>query len=46
MQDAEEKSNKINADYQSKINKMDKIYDTYKDQVVNKIVDFLVDTEN
>lgn len=46
MQDAEEKSNKINADYQSKINKMDKIYNTYKDQVVNKIVDFLVDTEN
>ena len=46
MQGAEEKSNKINADYQSKINKMDKIYDTYKDQVVNKIVDFLVDTEN
>lgn len=46
MQNAQERSNNINADYQSRINNMDKIYSKYKDEVVNKVVDFLVDTES
>ncbi|WP_394011418.1 V-type ATP synthase subunit I domain-containing protein [Anaerococcus cruorum] len=46
MQNAQERSNNINSDYQSRINNMDKIYSKYKDEVVNKVVDFLVDTES
>ncbi len=46
MQNAQERSNNINADYQSRINNMDKVYSKYKDEVVNKVVDFLVDTES
>lgn len=46
MEDAENKSSNINADYQARVNKMDKIYDQYKGQVVDKIVDFLVDSED
>lgn len=46
MQAASERENKINVDYQSRINNMDKIYSKYKDEVVEKIVDFLVDAES
>lgn len=46
MDSAQERSNNINADYQARINKMDKVYSQYKDEVVNKVVDFLVDTES
>lgn len=46
MQTASERENKINVDYQSRINNMDKIYSKYKDEVVEKIVDFLVDAES
>lgn len=46
MDSAQERSNNINADYQARINKMDKVYNQYKDEVVNKVVDFLVDTES
>lgn len=46
MDSAQERSNNINADYQARINKMDKVYNQYKDEVINKVVDFLVDTES
>lgn len=46
MDSAQERSNNINADYQARINKMDKVYSQYKDEVINKVVDFLVDTES
>lgn len=46
MDSAQERSNNINADYQARINKMDKVYSQYKDEVVNKVVDFLVGTES
>ena len=46
MNDADQRSNNINAEYQSRVDNMDKIYSKYKDQVVDKVVDFLVDRDN
>ena len=46
MNDADQRSNNINAEYQSRVDNMDKIYSKYKDQVVDKVVDFLVDSDN
>lgn len=43
MNDSADKSNKINLEYQSRINNMDNVYSKYKDQVVDKIVDYLID---
>lgn len=43
MNDSADKANKINVEYQSRINNMDNIYSKYKDQVVDKIVDYLID---
>lgn len=45
MHEAEDKSNSINVDYQKRINNMDSIYKKYKDNVVDKIVDYLIDSE-
>jgi len=46
MNDADQRSNNINAEYQSRVDNMDKIYSKYKEQVVDKVVDFLVDSDN
>lgn len=46
MDDANNKINTINADYQSRINSMDNIYKKHKDQVVDNIVEFLVDDKD
>ena len=43
MDDANERANAINADYQSRINSMDNIYSKYKDEVVENVVDYLID---
>ena len=43
MNESNDKANTINADYQSRINYMDNIYKKYKDDVVNKIVGYLID---
>ncbi|WP_295885427.1 hypothetical protein [uncultured Anaerococcus sp.] len=46
MQGASDRENKINADYQSRINNMNDTYSKHKDEVVDKIVDFLVNSES
>ena len=46
MDESNEKANAINADYQSRINFMDNIYKKYKDDVVNKVVDYLIDNNS
>ena len=46
MSDADNKANTINDKYQSKINFMDNIYKEYKDEVVNKVVDYLIDDKS
>lgn len=46
MDNANNKINSINADYQSRINFMDNIYKEHKDQVIDKIVEFLVDDKD
>lgn len=46
MEDANNKINSINADYQSKINFMDSIYKEYKGEVIDKIVDFLIEDKD
>lgn len=43
MDDATDKSNKVNLEYQSRINNMDNIYSKYKDEVVDKIVSYLIE---
>lgn len=43
MDDASDRSNKINTDYQQRINNMDNIYRKYKDEVVDKIVSYLIE---
>lgn len=46
MKEAHSKSIEINRDYQSRINYMDQIYKEHKDDIVDKVVEFLVDTSN
>lgn len=46
MDDANNKINSINADYQSKINFMDSIYKEYKGEVIDRIVDFLIEDKD
>lgn len=46
MKEAHSKSIEINRDYQSRINYMDQIYKEHKDEIVDKVVDFLVDSSN
>ena len=46
MKEAQSKSIEINRDYQSRINYMDQIYKEHKDEIVDKVVDFLVDSSN
>lgn len=46
MKEAHSKSIEINRDYQSRINYMDQIYKVHKDDIVDKVVEFLVDTSN
>ena len=46
MDDANNKINRINADYQSKINFMDSIYKEYKGEVIDRIVDFLIEDKD
>lgn len=43
MEDANNKINRINASYQSKINFMDNIYKEHKGEVIDRIVDFLIE---
>ena len=45
MHEAEDRSSSINVDYQKRINNMDSIYKKYKDEVVDKIVNYLVDSD-
>ncbi|WP_073997614.1 V-type ATP synthase subunit I domain-containing protein [Anaerococcus urinomassiliensis] len=46
MEDANNKINSINADYQSKINFMDNIYKEHKGEVIDKIVDSLIEDKD
>lgn len=46
MKEADSRSVEINRDYQSRINYMDQIYKEHKDDIVDKVVEFLVDTSN
>lgn len=46
MKEAHSKSIEINRDYQSRINYMNQIYKEHKDDIVDKVVEFLVDTSN
>ena len=46
MDDANNKINRINASYQSKINFMDNIYKEHKGEVIDRIVDFLIEDKD
>lgn len=46
VDDADVKIEKINLDYQSKIDFMDEIYKKYKDQLVDEVVNYIIDDKD
>lgn len=46
LDDADVKIEKINLDYQSKIDFMDEIYKKYKDQLVDEVVNYIIDDKD
>ena len=43
MKQSDQKIDAINADYQARVNNMDKIYSKHKDEIIDKIVKYLID---